>query len=103
MRHGAPPSRRSRLIDAVAPQDGSVHVQIAVDGRPLSVAADVTLLVALWNAGVRITRTSARGEARGALCAMGVCFECRVTVDGRPHQRACMLAVRDGLEVLTRG
>jgi sarcosine oxidase subunit alpha len=32
---------------------------------------------------------------------MGVCQECRVTVDGRPDQRACMTAVRDGMEVAT--
>jgi sarcosine oxidase subunit alpha len=30
---------------------------------------------------------------------MGVCFECRVTVDGIGHQRACMLTVRDGMDV----
>jgi sarcosine oxidase subunit alpha len=30
---------------------------------------------------------------------MGVCFECRVTVDGIAHQRACMLTVREGMDV----
>jgi sarcosine oxidase subunit alpha len=39
--------------------------------------------------------------ARGGFCGMGVCQECRVTVDGRPDQRACMTEVRDGMEVST--
>jgi sarcosine oxidase subunit alpha len=39
--------------------------------------------------------------ARGGFCGMGVCQECRVTVDGLPDQRACMLLVRDGMEIAT--
>jgi len=34
---------------------------------------------------------------------MGICFECRVTVDGDPHRRACLEPVRDGMEVETDG
>jgi len=30
---------------------------------------------------------------------MGVCYECLVTVDGRPGQRACMTKVRNGMQV----
>jgi D-hydroxyproline dehydrogenase subunit gamma len=78
-------------------------VGIHVDGRPIVVSRDITLLAALWNARIQVTRTSISGAARGPLCAMGVCFECRVTIDGRPHQRACMTEVREGLEVVTRG
>src|SRR5262249_38236731 len=32
---------------------------------------------------------------------MGVCFDCLVTVDGRPNQRACLTAVRAGMDVRT--
>jgi len=32
---------------------------------------------------------------------MGVCFECRVTVNGRPHVRSCMEQVREGMDVRT--
>jgi D-hydroxyproline dehydrogenase subunit gamma len=78
-------------------------VDIHVDGRPIAVSPDVTLLAALWNAGIQVMRTSIGGAARGPLCAMGVCFECRVTINGRPHQRACMTEVREGLQVVTRG
>jgi D-hydroxyproline dehydrogenase subunit gamma len=76
---------------------------IRVDGRPLEVEPGLTVLAALWNAGVRAVRTSVAGEPRGPLCAMGVCFECRVTIDGAPQRRACLETVRDGMEVATRG
>ncbi|MBI4908716.1 MAG: FAD-dependent oxidoreductase [Acidobacteria bacterium] len=33
--------------------------------------------------------TSVSGEPRAPLCGMGVCMECRATVDGSPHQRTC--------------
>jgi sarcosine oxidase subunit alpha len=79
------------------------RVRIRVDGQPLEVAAGTSLLAALWNAGVRVVRTSVAGEPRGPLCGMGVCMECRVTVDGRPQRRACLETVREGLEVRTRG
>jgi D-hydroxyproline dehydrogenase subunit gamma len=79
------------------------RIRIRVDGEPLECDAGVTVLVALWNAGVRAVRGSVSGEPRGPLCGMGVCFECRVTIDGLPQRRACLETVRDGLEVGTRG
>ena len=38
-----------------------------------------------------VCRTSVTGEPRGPLCGMGICFECRTTVDGREHVRSCQL------------
>jgi sarcosine oxidase subunit alpha len=38
---------------------------------------------------------------RAPLCGMGVCFECRVQVDGVAHVRACMTPVSDGMQVVT--
>ncbi len=32
---------------------------------------------------------------------MGICFECRVTIDGMAHRRACMEIVRAGMDVRT--
>jgi sarcosine oxidase subunit alpha len=78
------------------------RVRIAVDGRPLEAEAGTSLLAALWNAGILALRRSARGDPRGPLCGMGTCFECRVTIDGLPHQRACSAAVRAGMQVRTR-
>jgi sarcosine oxidase subunit alpha len=70
-----------------------------VNGREIRCAPDITLAAALLNAGISGFRSSVGGAQRGPVCGMGVCFECRVTVDGIAHQRACMLTVRDGMDV----
>lgn len=76
-------------------------IEIRIDGRTLSVPPGVSLAAALLNAGVVDFRRSVSGQQRGPVCGMGICFECRVTVDGVPHRRACLEQVRDGMEVKT--
>jgi D-hydroxyproline dehydrogenase subunit alpha len=75
------------------------RVRFTLDGRPAEAEGGTSLLAALWNAGRRAVRTSVSGEARGPLCGMGTCFECRVTIDGEAHRRACLETVREGMEV----
>jgi len=77
-------------------------IHILVDGRELAVAPGQSLAAALLGAGVTAFRTSVCGEPRGPVCGMGVCHECRVTVDGAPQRRACLELVREGMEVATR-
>lgn len=74
-------------------------VSLRVDGIEVRAMAGATLAAALLDAGHVTLRRSVIGEPRGVLCGMGICFECRVTVDGMPHRRACMVTVRDGMEV----
>jgi NADPH-dependent 2,4-dienoyl-CoA reductase/sulfur reductase-like enzyme len=75
------------------------RVRFTVDGRPAEAGSGTSLLAALWNSGVRSLRTSVAGEPRGPLCAMGTCFECRVSVDGEAHVRACLTPVREAMSV----
>jgi len=35
------------------------------------------------------------------LCGMGICYECRVDIDGVAHRRACLVPVSHGLQVRT--
>jgi len=79
------------------------RVHLTVDGRPVEAEAGTSLLAALWNAGVRTVRSSVNGEGRGALCGMGICHECRVTIDGAAHRCSCLEIVREGMEVRTGG
>ena len=58
-----------------------------------------TVAAALTAAGITALRHTRNGDPRGVFCGMGVCFECLVTVDGRPGQRACMTPLRDGMQV----
>lgn len=73
---------------------------ITVDGRALQVAPGSTAAAAILQAGA-ISRTSVYGEPRQPLCGMGICYECRAQVDGRPHQRTCQILCRPGMQVVT--
>jgi sarcosine oxidase subunit alpha len=46
-------------------------------------------------------RFSVSGEPRGPLCGMGICMECRATVNGVPHRRTCQMTCAPGMEVVT--
>lgn len=78
-------------------------VRILVNGTPLEVPMGVSLAAALLNAGYAGFRTSVGGEARAPICGMGICFECRVTLDGMVGQRACLEPVREGMQVVLDG
>jgi predicted molibdopterin-dependent oxidoreductase YjgC len=77
-------------------------MRLTIDDRSVEVEAGTTVAAALVLAGVRGTRTSVGGETREALCGMGVCQECRVTIDGRAYVLACQTLCRDGQVVHTQ-
>ncbi len=76
-------------------------VEIVVDGERLRVSEGMTLASALVDAGVVAFRVSVSGTPRAPICGMGSCFECRVTVNGRPHQRSCLIPCTEGMIVET--
>jgi sarcosine oxidase subunit alpha len=78
-----------------------IRVTIVVDGAPSDVPAGCTVAAALMSAGITAFRRSVSGTARAAVCGMGVCFECRVTIDGAAQQRSCLVTVRDGMLITT--
>ena len=77
------------------------QVEVIVDGKPVRVAAGVSVIAALVVADTLCTRRSVSGEARFALCGMGQCQECRVTINGRAHQLACQLECAAGMVIDT--
>ncbi|MNP30644.1 Hydrogen cyanide synthase subunit HcnA [compost metagenome] len=74
---------------------------LTLDGRPLHVADGTSVAAALALAGDGSSRTSVSGQRRAPLCGMGICQECRVTIDGR-RRLACQTLCRDGMQVETR-
>lgn len=75
-------------------------ITIKVNGKAAVAYIGETLLAALISNGFKSLKKSAvLGEKRGALCGMGVCYECLVTVDGVKNLRACMQDVRPGMEI----
>jgi len=76
-------------------------VTISVNERPVSVPAGTVVAAALAWAGIGRFHRSVHGEWRGPLCGMGVCFECRVTINGQAHRRSCLTVCEPGMEVRT--
>ena len=78
-------------------------ITININASDISVATGVTVAAAIAMAGSTITRRSVGGAARAPLCGMGVCQECRVTIDGNPHQLSCQTLCADGMHIITAG
>jgi len=78
----------------------SSQVTLMVNSVPVVVPAGTTVAVAMLLAG-QACRTSVCGEPRGPLCGMGICFECRVAIDGKLHYRSCQVLCEPGMEVST--
>ena len=75
-------------------------VELTVNGAKLAVPLGSSVAVAVAIAGVAC-RTSVTGEPRGPVCGMGICFECRVSINGAPHCRSCQTLCESGMEVTT--
>ena len=77
------------------------NVQITINGKTVSVTPLTVVAAALACEGVTRFRRSVTGEPRTPLCGMGVCFECRVTINGEPNRRSCQVLCEDGMEIVT--
>jgi predicted molibdopterin-dependent oxidoreductase YjgC len=77
------------------------RVTIAVDGRDIEAYEGETVASALLANGIRSLRSSAKGESRGMFCAIGICQECVVEIDGMTVA-ACRLPVRDRMQIQLR-
>jgi len=77
-------------------------VTIRVDGQSVKAAAGDTVAAALLAAGIGVFRKApVGGGARAPYCMMGVCFDCLVTIDGVGNRQACLVSVREGMEITT--
>ena len=75
-------------------------ITLRVNGRPIEAYEGETVHAALMAAGIRILKKSKTGMGRGFFCGMGLCYDCLVTINGAPNQRACMTEVEDHMEIL---
>ncbi|WSK73474.1 (2Fe-2S)-binding protein [Streptomyces sp. NBC_01276] len=76
---------------------------VTFDGRELTAQEGQSIAAVLWNAGILAWRTTREGGSpRGAFCGIGACYDCLVTVNGRPNQRACLVPARPGDSVTTQ-
>lgn len=78
----------------------SARIRLTVNGQPVDVPAGASVAAAVAHHTLHFRR-SVHETARAPLCGMGVCFECRVTVNGVAHVRACMTPASEGMQVTT--
>ena len=76
-------------------------VSLSVNDVKVEMPAGSMVSAAILKTGATLFRRSVSGEPRGPLCGMGICFECRVTIDGEAHCRSCQTVCRDGMNVST--
>ena len=87
-----------RLVESKA-----AAIKLTVDGKPISARAGDTVAAALLAAGIDHCRTTpVTGAPRAPYCLMGVCFDCLVTIDGVGSRQACLVPVRDGMQIETQ-
>ena len=76
-------------------------VVIEFEGTRLTVPAGITVAAAVMGQTGEhyIRRSPAGGEKRAPFCFMGVCHECLMEIDGVPDQQACIIEVKDGMNI----
>jgi D-hydroxyproline dehydrogenase subunit gamma len=77
-------------------------ITLTVNGRKILAYGGESVHAALIAAGIRNFRASKTGKLRGVFCGMGICYECLVTINNIPDQRACMAMVKDKMEIITQ-
>jgi len=78
------------------------EITLTVNGQSVRMPLGATVAAAITAAST-YCRHSVSGEPRSVLCGMGICFECRAEIDGRPHQRSCQILCSPGMRVSTQG
>lgn len=89
------------MFRSVTEQQGpKTEVQVTINDSVVMVAPGTTVWAAMALAGETATRVSpVNQQVRSAYCAMGVCFECMVEIDGMPNRQACLTEVSEGMQV----
>jgi len=76
-------------------------LEIFVNGHAVKVPPKTSVAAAVLQSGQSAFRMSVSGEPRAALCGMGICYECRVSIDGVAHSKSCQVLCMPGMKVVT--
>ena len=76
--------------------------EIEVDGKTILACRGQTIAEALLANGVRTLRITQKQASRGVYCGMGICYECRMIVNGIPNVRTCMTLATPGCRITTQ-
>ena len=68
--------------------------------QKIEAADDDSVAAALLVAGILcFGRTPVSGAPRAPFCMIGNCFDCLVEIDGEFNLQACLVMVRDGMQI----
>ena len=88
----------SRFRDAPGAAPRSFRMML--DGVPVLARPGESVAAALLaHSGGATRQTPVTGAGRAPYCMMGVCFDCLVTIDGRPNVQACMVTARESMVI----
>jgi predicted molibdopterin-dependent oxidoreductase YjgC len=73
-------------------------VALHINGQAIQVVPGTSVAAAMALASMPITRQSVSGQPRTPVCGMGICQECRVTINGRVRL-ACQTLCAPGMQV----
>lgn len=75
-------------------------ITIKVNGSPVNAFSGETVAAALCAAGrFTFSHSPKQGHPKGMYCGMGVCYSCRLTINGVPNTLACQTTVEEGMQV----
>lgn len=75
--------------------------EVSVNRKAVTVDGTTSVAVAILRAGIAGFRKSPCGQWRGPLCGMGICAECRASIDGVPGQYSCQRWCHPGMQIVT--
>ncbi|HEY6805665.1 MAG TPA: (2Fe-2S)-binding protein [Pyrinomonadaceae bacterium] len=76
-------------------------VTVVVNGVLVEMPVGSMVSAAILKSGVSTFRKSVTGEPRGPLCGMGICYECRVTIDFEEQVKSCQTVCENGMDIRT--
>ncbi|OIQ82253.1 hydrogen cyanide synthase subunit HcnA [mine drainage metagenome] len=78
-------------------------IQVILNGKIVEANEGQSVGAFLLEQGTRITRnTRFKQKPRGMFCGIGLCFDCLITINGIPNQRACVTSVEEGMAIDTQ-
>ena len=75
------------------------EIEFFFEGRRYTARRGQSVAAALIAVGERCLRIDEAGNPKGVVCCIGVCWECRCSIDGVPDARACITLTQPGMVV----
>jgi sarcosine oxidase subunit alpha len=82
--------------------DGRENFEITVNGSPITAYKGQTIAAAILASGLRVFRVTKGRKMRGPFCGIGICFDCRMRVNGISNVRTCMTLATPGCEIVSQ-